>query len=172
MMSKYVLGTNMTLSELAKTAGVPYSTVQEYFSAKKDISKCSLGTFLKIATALNISMDALYSALSGKEKKKVQKYQGIKIPEEFRGSFWDRNFEELDLDKETDFIIARLFTHAGFYGAEFVETTFEREDIIHAIKTRRDFNKIVANYLQKRYKLDRSEMAYYTLVHDIGNDWR
>lgn len=172
-MSKYVLTSNMTLSELSKKSGVPYSTIQEYFSSKKDISKCSMGTFRKIANTLGMTMDSLYFALLERAgNKSDDKYAKVKIPEKFRGSFWDRDFDNLDVDYEKDFIIARLFVHAGFSGAKYVEDTFDKEDIVHAIKTRRDLNPVVANFLQKTYSLKKEDMAYYTVVHDTGNDWR
>lgn len=171
-MSKYVLETKMTLSELSKKSGVPYSTIQEYFSEGKDINKCAVGTMRKIASALGMTMDFLYSELTRSEKEENRKYSGVKLPKRFAGSFWDRNIDSLDLDKEKDFVIARLFTHAGFKGISYVEKTFSKEDIIHAIRTRRDLNPIVANFVKNRYGVKECDMNYYTLVHNDGHDWR
>lgn len=172
-MSKYILNTGLTLSELSRKSGVPYSTVQEYLSAKKDLGKCSVGTLHSMASALGVTMDYLYTALT-KEKStaKEKKYAGIRLPSEFKGAFWDRDFENLDLDEEKDFIIIRLFMHEGFRGMKYAEDTFSREEILHAIKTRRDLNPVVANFLQKRYNLKRCDMNYYTAVQDAGQDWR
>lgn len=172
-MRKFVFKEEMNLSQISRRSGVPYTTVREYLSAKKDIGKCSAGTLRAIASALGMTMDCLYEMLTPeKEEKKEQKYQGIRIPNSFKDAFWDRDFEHLDLDQETDFIIARLITHDGLIGLKYVEDTFSKEDILHAVKTRRDLNPIVANFLQNRYGLQRCDMNYYIAVNDVGQDWR
>lgn len=132
-----------------------------------------MGTFKKIAHSLDMTMDLLYEALNKSNLGNDQvKYANIKIPVKFKGSFWDRTFDELDLDKEKDFIIIRLFMHGGFEGISFVENTFDEKDIIHALKTRSGFKSDCCKLFSKKYKLNRTDMAYYTIVHDAGNDWR
>lgn len=171
-MSKKVLNSNMTISDIAKKSGIPYSTVRDYVSGKRNIKKCNVETFLKLAQTMNVSMDELYKMWIEEKKEPKPTRSGKGLPEKFRGDFWDTTFEDLDTEYNKDFIIVRLFMHGGTPGVMFVNDTYSLEDIRHAIKTRRDLNPIVANYLSTTYDVQREEMIYYQFVHDTGNDWR
>lgn len=92
------------------------------------------------------------------------------VPEEFRPYFWDTDFESLDLKKNGPFIISRLYNKGGARGINYVHHTYTDDDIIHAVKTRRDFHPIVANYLRQKYHLTKSDMAYYRMQPTIP--WR
>ena len=55
----YLKKNNMTKYRLAKTCNLPYGTLNDICIGKTDITKCSGETLLKIANALNISVDDL-----------------------------------------------------------------------------------------------------------------
>lgn len=92
------------------------------------------------------------------------------LPEEFKPFFWDTDFEKLDLKENASFIISRLYNKGGFPGIFWVHDHFSDEEIVTAVKTRRDFTPIVANYLRKKYNLEKSEMNYYKMKPTI--EWR
>lgn len=92
------------------------------------------------------------------------------LPEKFRPCFWDSDFEHLDIVENRAFIISRLYTKGGFSGIFWIDETYSDQDIIYAAKTRRDLDPIVANYLRKKYHLEKSEMNYYHMQNKIA--WR
>lgn len=93
-----------------------------------------------------------------------------KIPEKFRIFFWDTDFDNLDLKDNSAYIISRLYNKGGFSGIKWVHDNFTDKEILNAIKTRRDFHPIVANYLRKKYHLSKNEMNYYKMKPNIS--WR
>lgn len=90
------------------------------------------------------------------------------LPEKFRSVFWDTNFEELDAEKNKLFIISRMYCKGGLEGMYWVEHHYSESEIIDAAKNRRDLNPIVANHLRNKFKLEKSQMKYYTMSFD----WR
>lgn len=92
------------------------------------------------------------------------------IPEEFRTFFWDTDFDKLDIQENAPFIISRLYNKGGIRGIMWVHDTYDDETIINAVKTRRDFHPIVANYLRKKYGLEKEDMVYYKMHADVP--WR
>ncbi|MCD8230830.1 MAG: hypothetical protein LUD14_03240 [Clostridiales bacterium] len=93
------------------------------------------------------------------------------IPDEFKHCFWDTKWDELDINDNKDFIITRLYTHEGMPGIRWVTQQFTDDEIKEAAKHRRALNPIVANYLQKKYHIERSEMAYYRVKNEAGKEW-
>lgn len=92
------------------------------------------------------------------------------IPDKFQHCFWDTNWEELDIAEDKDFIITRLYTHGGMPGIRWVHQSYTDDEVKEAAKHRRALNPIVANYLQKKYHLKRSEMAYYRMESAGGRE--
>lgn len=165
-----VLNSGMTIKELSEKSGVPENLISGLLHDKEKAKKCDVETFLKLAKVLKISMDELYKLLTMRKIEGPTR-SGKGLPEKFRGDFWDTNFEELDTEYNKDFIIIRLFMHGGTPGYLYVNETYSKREIQHAIRTRRDLNPIVADFLSKTYDVPREEMIYYQFVHDVGNDW-
>lgn len=94
-----------------------------------------------------------------------------KIPIEFKPYFWDTDFNNLDIKENAPYIISRLYNKGGFPGIFWVQDTYTDDEIIQAIKSRRDFNTIVANYLKEKYKLNKSDMNYYHMKEN-SIPWR
>lgn len=96
-----------------------------------------------------------------------------KLPEKFRVIFWDTDFDKLDLEANKYFIIARLYTKGNFDAIDWVHQTYTEKDIKETAKTRRSLDPIVANYLRKKYDLDKDEMAYYKFEKMGGHElWK
>ena len=78
-------------------------------------------------------------------------------------AFWDTDYERLNAERDSDYIISRLYCKGGIAGIRAVHRHYTMEQITHAARTRRDLNPIVANYLQSICGLNRDAMAYYNL---------
>lgn len=94
----------------------------------------------------------------------------LKIPKKFEPCFWDTDFEKLDTEENKYYIISRLYNKGGISGITWVEDNYSIEDITEAVKLRRDFHPIVANYLRKKYGLRKDQMNYYKMMPEIT--WR
>lgn len=66
-----------SISDLSKLSGVPYSTLHDLVSGKKDIRNCSMDVGYKISKVLDVSMEQLYFE-SEKEKFDYQKFDMFK----------------------------------------------------------------------------------------------
>lgn len=53
----------MTAAALSKASGVPYGTVYDIARGKTEIDKMEVGKFLRIARALGMSADELYTSI-------------------------------------------------------------------------------------------------------------
>ncbi|MCD8014202.1 MAG: hypothetical protein LUG99_13690 [Lachnospiraceae bacterium] len=98
------------------------------------------------------------------------KVSETKVPERFRSCFWDSDFDDLDIEKNKDFIITRLYVKGGLSGIDWVHLHYSDSEIEEAAKKRRALNPIVANYLRKKYNLAKEDMAYYRMSSMGGTD--
>ena len=55
---------NMNLTDLSRLSNIPYSTLHEIYTEKRDFKKCSIETGYKLATALNMDLNALYNIMT------------------------------------------------------------------------------------------------------------
>ena len=96
-----------------------------------------------------------------------------KVPEKFRPCFWDTDFDALDIEQNRNFIITRLYVKGGISGIDWVHRQYSDCEIMDAAKKRRALNPIVANYLRKKYHLEKEEMAYYRMEMSGGREsWK
>ena len=94
----------------------------------------------------------------------------LTIPQTLKLIFWDCNADELNLEKNSSYIIARMYNYGGIEGRMWVQMYYDKDTIVKAACSRRDLDPIVANYLKKEWNLKKSEMAYYqNNVHN--SDW-
>lgn len=98
---------NISILDFSKLSGVPYSTLHDLVSGKKDIRNCSMEMGYKISKVLDISMEQLY--FESEEKKfNYQKFDMFKsnvchmvknfgelgfieksLTEDFTGHYWN-----------------------------------------------------------------------------------
>lgn len=96
-----------------------------------------------------------------------------RLPEKFSTLFWDTDFNQLDLEKNKYYIIARLYTKGDFDAINWVHQTYTEKDIEETARKRRALDPIVANYLRLKYNLKREEMAYYQAEKQGAHErWR
>jgi len=85
------------------------------------------------------------------------------LPECFHELFWDCEIDKLDLEKNSDYIISRLYNFGGIKGRKWANLYYDEKTIVKAACNRRDFHPIVANYLRTEFNLNKEDMAYYKL---------
>ncbi len=93
------------------------------------------------------------------------------MPTELKKYFWDTDFERLDLQKNKEYIISRLYCYGDLKAIRWVNNTYSREDIKKVAIKRRDLKPIVANYLRQQFDLEKEEMAYYRTVSAINYEY-
>ena len=93
------------------------------------------------------------------------------MPTELKKYFWDTGFERLDLQKNKEYIISRLYCYGDLKAIRWVNNTYSREDIKKVAIKRRDLKPIVANYLRQQFNLKKEEMAYYRTVSAINYEY-
>lgn len=97
---------NMTIYQLAKLSGVPYTTVNDICHEKTKLTKCSAETVYKISQVLNISMEDLLAPYLAKRASF----------ENFKSAICHRVKEEGDID----FII-------GVLKSEYIRRYYKRK---------------------------------------------
>lgn len=93
---------------------------------------------------------------------------GDKMPIEFRKYFWDTEFEKLDIKKNRNYIISRLFCEGDIDSFNWLKRTYTEEEIIQTIKSSRRLNPITASFLKNVYALKEEEMQYYKNIKDMN----
>ncbi len=171
IIESYLKNTNKTKYRLSKESGIPYSTVSDICSGRTPLNRCSAETVYRLSRAMGVSCDDIIASACAKAHEYVSgTYDKGDIMDGLRSlssCFWDTDISRLDIEKNKDFIITRLYTKGGMRGINFVHRIYADDDVIHAAKVRRDLNPIVANYLSKKYGIRRSDMAYYRM-EDMG----
>ena len=98
---------------------------------------------------------------------------GGNMPTELKKYFWDTDFERLDLQKNKEYIISRLYCYGDLKAVKWVKSVYSEEDIKEVAIKSRDLKPLVANYLRQQFNLKKEEMAYYRCVQRTNYEyWR
>ena len=76
-----------------------------------------------------------------------------KMLTDMRPYFWDTKPEDLDIDKNSAYIISRLLNMGGMPGYLWVQELYNQDDIIHAVIHRRDMRPVVRNFMAQQYHI-------------------
>lgn len=90
------------------------------------------------------------------------------MPAEFKKYFWDTDFSKLDIKKNINYIISRLFCEGNLDAIRFIKNTYSESEIIKAIKETRNLNKVTANFLKNIYNLKEDDMQYYRNIKNMN----
>lgn len=144
------------IQKIRKKTGLSQSKFAEYFNMPvRTIQKWEIGQ----ASPPSYLLKMMKRIILLEQTKEV--HNSTKLPEYLHELFWDIEVDKLDLDKNSDLIISRLYNFSGVEGRAWINMYYDKETIKKAACTRRDFEPIVANYLLKEFKLNLKEMAYY-----------
>ena len=90
------------------------------------------------------------------------------IPVEYKKYFWDTDFHSLDIKKNMNYIISRLFCEGNWDAIQWIKKTYSQEEIISTVKISRRFNPVTANFLKNVYNLHEEEMQYYINIKNMN----
>jgi len=82
-----------------------------------------------------------------------------RLPESFRGYFWDCDFSLLNMDAYRDFILGRLLQYGGRDAMVWVLRHFNRNEVAAFLKTRRGA------------LMDRKSYLFWTKLASSGSLW-
>ncbi|MEG1008632.1 MAG: hypothetical protein RSE41_08545 [Clostridia bacterium] len=91
------------------------------------------------------------------------------MKEKLRPFFWDIKFDTLDLNKNKQFIIARLMSFGNDECVKWMYKYYTEEDIISCAKNSRQFTKQAAYFLKNVYNLKEEEMKYFVNAKALGD---
>ena len=72
--------------------------------------------------------------------------------------FWDTDIEQLDMDANHRYIIARLLNMGGMRGYFWVRDHYSPPAIVDALTHRRDIRPIQQNFMAEQYGVPRSAL--------------
>lgn len=135
MLKEYLKEHNTSIYSLAKSSGVPYSTLNDLCNGKVVIGNCKAGIVKKLADTLGITMDALYE-LAEPEKRIVHvaeynKDAEIKVRNKRYKAAFEYNGEQIELDvckvSENNTVYVDSFTEWSVEG--YMEDRFLEEKL-------------------------------------------
>ena len=135
MFKEYLKEHNISIYSLAKSSGVPYSTLNDLCNGKVVIENCKAGIVRKLADSLGITMDALYE-LAAPEKRIVHvaeynKDAEIKVRNKRYKATFEYNGEQIELDvckvSENNTVYVDSFTEWSVEG--YMEDRFLEEKL-------------------------------------------
>lgn len=124
---------NMTKYRLAVEAGIPHTTLNDIFSGKTKLEKCSAETVYKIAKALSVSMELLTSAaIRQTERERAYEYglpeylqhdldaykNGLKEHSDLLDCFWGELYGSINAAEIDDGAITK--EHADFLRKKYL----------------------------------------------------
>lgn len=135
MFKEYLKEHSISIYSLAKSSGVPYSTLNDLCNGKVVIENCKAGIVKKLANALGITMDALYE-LAEPDKRIVHvaeydKDAEIKVRNKRYKATFEYNGEQIELDvckvSENNTVYVDSFTEWSVEG--YMEDRFLEEKL-------------------------------------------
>ena len=135
MLKDYLKEHSISIYSLAKSGGVPYSTLNDLCNGKVVIENCKAGIVKKLADSLEISMDVLYE-LAEPDKRIVHvaeynKDAEIKVRNKRYKAAFEYNGEQIELDvckvNENNSVYVDSFTEWSVEG--YMEDRFLEEEL-------------------------------------------
>lgn len=167
MLKKLLEKNRISAYRLSKETGISESAISKIINGKTGIRDVSAGTLYSISSYFNVPMDSFLNTDAYAEPETKTK-RISRIPDTFRSVFWDTDFESLDPNRNSIYIISRMFCKGGLKGIRWIEQNYGKEEIVQAARMSRDLNPIIANHLKNKYQLKKEDMNYYK----IENSWR
>ncbi len=75
------------------------------------------------------------------------------IPHEFKKYLYDSKFEALDLERNKDYIIARVLDHGGIKDFKKIKKLYSKEEIIHSIIQSSEMSVRSAYFFKNYYQI-------------------
>lgn len=107
MLKHYLKSNVISIYSLAKTSGIPYSTLNDLANGKVSIDNCKVGLLHALSEALGLTMDEMYSLAQEKARTYLNAYD-VPVALTVRGKTYYALFEyqgdpvELEMCKVND----------------------------------------------------------------------
>ncbi len=75
MLSDYLKEKDISIYNLAKKSGLPYSSVNDLANGRVDAANCRAGMLFALASALELSMDRLYELCRKEERIRIPGFE-------------------------------------------------------------------------------------------------
>lgn len=72
--------------------------------------------------------------------------------------FWDTDIEQLDMDAQHRYIIARLLNMGGMRGYFWIRDHYSASDVVDTLTHRRDIDPIPRNFAASQYNIPREAL--------------
>ncbi len=82
-----------------------------------------------------------------------------KLPAEFKKYFWDVDFADLNLEKDSNFIIKRVLDRGNTISLKWLRSKCSDAKISDVIKQTRDLSSQTANFWSDVFQLDKSQVV-------------
>ena len=79
------------------------------------------------------------------------------MPIELKKYFWDTEFNKLDIKKNMNYIISRLYCYGEIKEIKQIKSVYSTEQIKEVAKKSRNLKPIVANYLRQQFNLKKKK---------------
>jgi hypothetical protein len=90
------------------------------------------------------------------------KPNGIRrLPRRLGKFFWDVSPDQIDLNRHSEYVIARLLEHGDLVAIQWVIKAYRKEEIIKVVKQSRHLSRKTANFWRLRLAIPKS--AVYAL---------
>jgi len=76
----------------------------------------------------------------------MKKQKGANLPEYLREYFWDVEFEDIDMEKNPQFVLKRIIDRGDTQALLWAMKKFSLDDIRNLITTSRDLSRRTANF--------------------------
>lgn len=91
------------------------------------------------------------------------------MPNFLKECFWDTNINTLDIIKNKQFIISRIFSFGNDTAVKWMLKTYTREDIIETARNSRNFTLKTARFLKNVYNLKEEEMMFFINAKNMND---
>jgi hypothetical protein len=91
----------------------------------------------------------------------VKRTGNRRLPRRLEKFFWDVSSDQIDLDRHSEYVIARLLEHGDLVAIQWLIKAYRKEEIIDVVKQSRQLSRKTANFWRLRLAIPKS--AVYAL---------
>jgi hypothetical protein len=84
-----------------------------------------------------------------------------RLPRRLDKFFWDVSPDQIDLNRHSEYVIARLLEHGDLVAIQWLIKAYRKEEIINVVKQSRQLSRKTANFWRLRLAIPKS--AVYAL---------
>jgi hypothetical protein len=86
----------------------------------------------------------------------VKRTGNRRLPRRLDKFFWDASPGQIDLDRYSEYVIARVLEHGDLVAIQWLIKTYRKEEIINVVKSSRQLSRKTANFWRLRFAIPKS----------------